>query len=135
MKRWLNLEHDRDNVQAEAQELANAIENQQDVSSFSHSFSIDCDSSMSFLDTYDALIPICESTMMHDDSHSILTQDHVLIDPTQHSAIQRVMELSCMIFATARESGNQDLINIATESISSLQRELENRFSVRPPEN
>lgn len=131
VKRWLNLEHDRDVIHAEAQELAEAIESPE-TSSFSHSFSVDCDSSMSFFDTpNDTPLPICESTMVQDDSHSILYPNPDIFDHTHDAAIQRVVELSRMMLAAARESGNPVLIDITTESINHLQRELENKFYVR----
>lgn len=135
VKRWLNLEHDRDFIHAEVQELAEAIENQPESSSICHSFSIDCDSSMSFFDTpNDTPLPICESTMVQDDSHSILQQNPCIFDLTQDAAIQRVVELSRMMLATARESGNPVLIAITTESINRLQSELESKLYFSQPQ-
>jgi len=87
---------------------------------------------MSFFETpNDTPLPICESTMVHDDSHSILHPD--IFDQTQDLAIQRVLELSRMMLAAAKESGNSVLIDITTASINQLKSELESKLYVRHP--
>lgn len=127
LKRWLNLEDDLNVIRAEAQEIAAEIDNHPECSSVSFSFNGECeyDSSISLCQMP---TPICESTIIQEESYSISPELEMEIEPGLHQSIQSVLQFYHMALNAAKESGNQYLIDVTSETFNNLNRELQSRF-------